>query len=142
MQNNWEEIETYDDLEPEAQRFCDWLIKPSSEKDIDTQSQLADELDVGQNTLSNWKKRKTFNEIREQRYRDIKAPEDLEDVVNATRDRAVNGEGKEANEATETYLNWYYNQDFTKGTNINNVNSSADEELREEIKQNLTSDQG
>jgi len=141
MQNNWPEIETYDDLEPEAKRFCDWLIKPKSKREIETQFGLADELGISKITSSDWNNRKTFNRIREERYREIRAPKDLEDVVNATKKRATLSEGKEANEATEIFLNWYYNQDFTKGTQINNVNSNADEELRQRIKGSLASNE-
>jgi len=47
--------------------------------------------------------------------------------------RATLSEGKEANEATEIFLNWYYNQDFTKGTKVKQTMGSGNKGLKIEI---------
>lgn len=130
MQHDWASVHNYSDLEPEAKAFVDWLIMPKSLRKPETQLQLANELDVGENTLSSWKRKKPFNDIRQERFRKVRAVEDLQDILEAAKGRAVKGEGKEANEATEIWLNWYYNQDFTKGTKVNQYQAQASDNAK------------
>lgn len=125
MQHEWDKIENYQDLEPEAKAFVDWLVLPNELRDTETQAQLADDLGVGERTLSDWQKRQQFIEIKNKRYRDVRALQDLETIMDATKNRAVNREGKEANEATEIWLKWFYNEDMSGGPTFNINQSQA-----------------
>ena len=143
VQKKWSEIDIYEDLDEKKRRFADWLATPEPMRDIKNQVDLAEELDTNPETLTRWKYKKPFIDIVQDRKREVIGVDGLNKVLDSLMIRAskTKDKTKDANDAAELFLNWYYNQDFTKGTQINNVNSNADEELRQRIKGSLANDE-
>lgn len=138
-EKKWSAIEVYEDLGEKKRRFADWLATPEPLREIKTQVKLAEKLDTSVQSLSEWKYKKPFINIVQDRKREVIGVDGLNKVLDSLMVRASKTKDKtrDANDAAELFLNWYYNQDFTKGTKINNVNSNADEELRQRIKDSL-----
>lgn len=128
----WKDVESYEDLTADRREFVDWLVKPKSEREIDSQRQLAKEIGVSKDTLSRWKHKDIIMEIVRKRKREIVSTDTVHDVIDALTERAekVHDNAKEANDATELFFQWLYGEDFgDKGVEVNvNQNQSQSED--------------
>ena len=67
-----------------VERFFEWLLTPPSERNPPTQADLAEELGVMRNLLSQWKNDPDFLAEWERRYRKtVGSPEKAQSVLNA-----------------------------------------------------------
>lgn len=134
-QKKWSEIEAYEDLEEKKRRFADWLATPEPMRDIKSQIDLAEELNTNPETLTRWKYKKPFIDIVQNRKKEIIGIDGLNKVLDSLMVRASNTSDntRDANDAAELFLNWYYNQDFTKGTKVKQTMGSGNKGLKIEI---------
>lgn len=124
---HWKDIEKYEDLSPDRQEVCDWLVKPAEEREIDTQKELAEKLDLSIDTVTRWKYKDEMKKIVKERRQDIVSMDNINEIINSLTKRAtkVDDNAREANEATDLFFKWYYGEDFKKDGGVNiNVNQA------------------
>lgn len=161
MSSNWSDIKTYEDLSVNQGLFVDWLATPGTLRKedeffqgIDTQSKLAEKLNVTPRTLCRWKRKKVFMDIVEKRQREIIGLDGITKTIDALiqRSQVVNDPKKikEANKAAEILCNWLYNRNFAKGTNLQQSQSQSQKgmtlkdihEMAEECESDADGDEG
>lgn len=144
---NWTEIESYEDLSANKQLFADWLATPQpfrSKIDIfegaTTQGELAELLGVRPETLSRWKYKDKFIDIVQKRKQRIAGADALNRVIDSLIVRASGSNGD--NKAAEMFLNWFYNKDFTQGGTSKQVNKPNYGKRAAEIAEDHLSSEG
>jgi len=111
----------YENLSANKQVFVDWLCTPKGEREEKTQSELSEKLNVHRTTLSKWKKRDDVMKAVVERKRELAGVNLIPKVLDAMARRAQKDETKENKpyKDAELLLNWFFNQDFSKGVNVN-----------------------
>ena len=88
-----------------VQRFFEWLLTPPSERNPPRQMDLAEELDLDRNILSQWKNDPDFLTEWERRYRKtVGSPERAKGVLDALFDTAVDRTDPRQVPAARAYL--------------------------------------
>lgn len=99
--------------------YVDWLATPEFAKEIKTELEIADKLEVSARTLRRWKKRPEIISAVMERKKELATIDGFTRVIDRMIIRASYVEGPEAkmaNEAARDFLKWFLGESMGEGT--------------------------
>ncbi len=134
MPQKLQNTDEYEDLKPEQKAFVDWLCTPEEYREISTQSELSEKINVHRTTLSKWKYRPDIVRIVQRRKRQVAGVEDLPKVLEGVVERASDpGNTKNGYKDAKLFLQWLYGEEFNEGTQVNIQNQQSTSKAVERI---------